>query len=206
MDEPGQQPVPEESSAAAPPREPWVTRAELIFAAQVIGALLLTGVLVGLLWRLWADTATRGLVYYHGAIVPDETEGFISSDGRYALLTSVVGLAAGVLVWLRRSRRGPVAVAALAFGAIAGAALTDLVGHLVGGGSTAGKLGTQLVRLPLQVHAVGLIFAEGAFALLVYLLCTQFAARDDLGVGPVEPPAEPPAGPAAEPPAEVSLV
>jgi hypothetical protein len=188
VDELEQQPVPEAVSAPASSREPWATRGELIFAAQVIGALLLTGVLVGLLWRVWASTATRGLVYYHGAIVPDETEGFISSDGRFALLTTLVGLAAGVLVWLRRSRRGPVAVAALAFGAVAGAALTDLVGHLVGGGSTSGKVGTQLHRLPLEVHAIGLIFVEGAFALLVYVLCTQFAARDDLGVNPVDQP------------------
>ncbi len=85
---------------------------------------------------------------------------------------------------MRRPRRGPVTVAALVVGTVAGAELTNLMGHLVGGGSTAGKLGTQLARLPLEVHAIGLLFVEGALALLVYLLCTLFATPDDLGVTP----------------------
>jgi hypothetical protein len=174
--------APDDQPAAPVAHEPWVTRAELVFAARVVGALLLVGILVGLLWRLWATTPTRGLAYYNNTIVPDETEGFISSDGRFVLLTGLVGLAAGALVWLRRSRRGPIAVGALTVGTVAASALSDLTGNLVGGGSTAGKLGTQLPRLPLEVHATGLLFTEGTLALLVYLLCALFAARDDLGV------------------------
>jgi Protein of unknown function (DUF2567) len=179
-DDPSSDPIAVEPAIA--PREPWVTRADLIFAAQVVIALLVVGVLIGLLWRVWATTPTRGLAYYNNTIVPDETEGFISSDGRFVVMTGLVGLIAGGLVWLRRSRRGPVAAGALAVGTVAGAALTDLVGGLVGGGSTAGKLGTQLPRLPLEVHATGLLFVQGTLALLVYVLCTLFAARDDLGV------------------------
>jgi hypothetical protein len=173
------------------PREPWVTRAELIFALQVVAALLIFGALAGLLWRAWATTPTRGLAYYNHTIVPDETEGFVSSDGRFVVITALLGLLAGAVVWMRRPSRGPVAIAALAVGTVAGAALSDLIGNLIGGGSTAGKLGTQLPRLPLQVHAIGLLFVEGALALLVYVLCVLFAARDDLGVVPEEPVASP---------------
>ena len=137
---------------------------------------------------VWARTPTRGLAYYHNTILPDETEGFISTDGRFVVLTAIIGLIAGFVVWSRRHRRGPVAVTALAIGTVAGAGLTNLMGHLVGGGSTAGKLGTQLPRLPLEVHATGLLLIEGMLALLVYLLCTMFTTPDDLGFGdPVAP-------------------
>jgi hypothetical protein len=175
--------VPESEAVLEPAQHaPWVTRTELAFAAEVVGTLLAVGLVAGLLWRAWARTPTRGLAYYNHTILPDETEGFISSDGRFVVLTSVIGLIAGLVVWSRRRHRGPIAITALAIGTVAGAALTNLVGHLVGGGSTAGKLGTQLPRLPLQVHATGLLFVEGALALLVYVLCTLFATSDDLGV------------------------
>jgi hypothetical protein len=181
-------PAPDAPTPAAP-RSPWATRAELVFGGQVVGALIIAGLLLGLIWRWWASTPTRGLAYYNNTIVPDETEGFISSDGRFLVLTGIVGLLAGALVWFRRRRRGPVAVAALAIGGVAGAALTDLVGHLVGGGTTSGKLGTQFARLPLEVHAIGLLFVEAALALWVYVLATLFAGPDDLGVGEAPAPA-----------------
>jgi hypothetical protein len=187
--EPWQQPqlTPDLSIPPGPPAPrdspgvPWVTRAELLFAARMIAILLIVGAVVGLLWRLWASSPTRGLVYYHSAIVPDESEGFISSDGKFAVMTAVVGLIAGALAWRNVRYRGPVGAGALAVGGVAGAALSSLVGHLVGGGGTAGKLGTQLPRLPLEVHSTGLLFVEGALALFVYLLFTLFAATDDLG-------------------------
>jgi len=64
---------------------------------------------------------------------------------------------------------------------VIGALVTDLVGHTVGGGKDTGTLDTVVPRLPLEVHAPGVLFLEGAGALLVYLLCTLFAASDDLG-------------------------
>ena len=171
------------------PRQPWLTRAELGYAARLVAALVVVGVIAGMIWRLWATTPTRGLVYYNSAIVPDETEGFISSDGRFAVITAVIGLAAGLLAWRAARYRGPVTAAALALGGLAGAALTNLAGNLIGGGSTAGKLGTQLPRLPLKVHAWDLLFVEAALALLVYLLGTLFASADDLGNPAVPDPA-----------------
>ncbi len=81
-----------------PPRDPWVTAAELRLAAITVGGLAVLGALAGLGWAAWARTATRGLVYTKTAIIPDETEGFISSDGRFAVITAVIGLGAGVLI------------------------------------------------------------------------------------------------------------
>jgi hypothetical protein len=169
---------------------PWVTRRELTDGGLTVLVLIVLGVLLGFGWHVWSDTATRGLVYYKKAIVPDETEGFVSSDGRFVVLTALAGLLAGVVTWVRPGTRGPVGVASLAAGTLLGSLATGLIGRLVGGGSTAGAIGTQLSRLPLEVHARGLFFVEGFLALLVYLLCALFVSRDDFGVEPPAPPAQ----------------
>ncbi len=167
-----------------PPRDPWFTRAELRLAAVTIVVLATLGALAGLGWAAWARTATRGLIYTNTSIIPDETEGFISSDGRFALITAVIGLAAGLLLWRRRAQRGPVVVAALGVGAVAGALLTDLVGHLVGGGTANGTVGHVVPRLPLQVHAFGFVLVELIVAVGAYTLCVAFVHPDDLGINP----------------------
>ena len=112
-----------------PAAEPWVTRGDLRFAAFVVAGLAVTGALAGLVWGAWSRTATRGLVYTKTAIIPDQTEGFISSDGRFAVITAVIGLVAAVIVWRWRGARGPFTAAALAGGCALGAFITDLVGR-----------------------------------------------------------------------------
>jgi Protein of unknown function (DUF2567) len=166
---------------ARPTAEPWVTRGDLRFAAVTIAALAVAGALAGLVWGAWSRTATRGLVYTKTAIIPDQTEGFISSDGRFAAITAVIGLVAGALVWRWRGARGPFTVAALAVGCALGAFLTDLVGRLIGGGTTSGTVGTVLRRLPLEVHASGLVFLEALLAVGLYVVFAAFINPDDLG-------------------------
>jgi hypothetical protein len=142
-------------------------------------------------------------VLQSGAIIPDETEGFIGTDGWFALLTAVAGLVAAIVVWTRRPWRGPAAVLSLAVGGVAGALVAALVGRLAGGGHGGGKPGA-LITLPVSVHAIGLLFLEAAVAVLVYGLLVAFTARDDLGRTEPSAPADPtepsaPAGP-TEPP------
>ena len=178
------------------PFAPWFSRAELVAAYLAVFGLVVLGSVLGILWHFWSNTPTRGLVYTAHSIVPDETEGFVSSDGRFAVLTTVLGLLAGLLAWLWRSRRGWLMIAGLTIGAVAGSIATDLVGHLLGGGRSSGTVNTVLPRLPLQVHAYGLLFLEGAAALAVYLICALSASADDLGTGEqvtiVFPPPLPP--------------
>jgi Protein of unknown function (DUF2567) len=170
---------------AREPTEPWLERDDLRLAAVTIAALAVVGALAGLLWSAWSRTATRGLVYTKTAIIPDQTEGFISTDGRFVVITAAIGIIAGLIAWRLRTRRGPVTVAGLAVGAVVGAGLTDLIGHLVGGGTTKGTVGTVLARLPLQVHATGALFVEAALAVAVYMLWAAFVRPDDLGRGSV---------------------
>ena len=141
---------------SAPAPTPWVERNDIRLAAVTIASLVVIGAVAGFAWAAWSATATRGLIYTRTTIIPDQTEGFVSSDGRFTVITLAIGLLAGLIVWRRRGERGPGAVAGLAVGAVLGAALTDLVGHLVGGGTRDGTVGSVVTRLPLQVHALGL--------------------------------------------------
>lgn len=148
-------------------------------AGIIVGVLAVLGILVGLLW--WAISPGRplGIAIAPGQVVADETESFISTDGRFLILTAVVGLVAGVLAWRRRSWRGPLVPLALALGGLLGALLTDLIGRTVGGGQSAPT--PDAATLKLAVHAEGFLLAEAFVGVVVYALCALFANHDDLG-------------------------
>jgi hypothetical protein len=160
-------------------REPWVVRRDVYVGGWIVATLALAGIALGLVWQA-VSPRSAGLVIQPGAIVPDETEAFIGTDGWFALLTAIAGLIAALLVWTRRSWRGPAAVVALALGGVVGALVTALVGHLAGGGLSTGKVGA-LITLPVSLHATGLLFLEAAVAVLIYGLLVAFTTRDDLG-------------------------
>ncbi len=185
--------------APARPAVPWLTRRDLLVAAGIIVTLAALGVGVGVIW--WAISPGRplGLYVTPHAVIADETESFISTDGRFVLLNGALGLVAGIATWLFRSWRGPVTVLALAVGGFVGSVVADRIGQLLGGGASTGP-SDRAVILPLQVHAHGLLIAEALVAVAVYALCTLFANRDDLGRDAVDRDAGspvPPSVPAA---------
>ncbi|HEY2985693.1 MAG TPA: hypothetical protein VGJ38_16175 [Jatrophihabitantaceae bacterium] len=163
---------------------PWVTRRDLRVGGVLVGCLAFAGVLLGFVWLAIAPRA-HGFAYLNHTVVPLENESFVASDGRFLLLTAGVGLAAGLLSWLDRASRGPAVAAALGAGGLLGAVLTEVVGRVTGGGKTTGALGDTL-KLPITVHAPGLLLAEPVSALFVYGVFVLFAKRDDLA-RPVEP-------------------
>jgi hypothetical protein len=150
-------------------------------AVIIVAAMAVVGVLLGLVWLWWSPGRPIGFVIAPHAVQPDETEAFVASDGRFAVLTVVIGLVAGTVVWFVRSLRGPFAAGALAVGGLAGAWLTERVGNLFGGGHASGPNQTVIDRLPLSVHMSGLRVLEAAVAILAYGLFVSFAASDDLG-------------------------
>jgi hypothetical protein len=141
----------------------------------------LTGALLGVIWQWWSPPSPLGFVLAPHAVQVDETEAWMAADGRFAVLCGAAGLVAGVAMWLYRAVRGPVIAAALAAGGLAGSALTELVGHLLVGGTDTGPTNTVLRHLPLSVHMHGLLVIESALAVLAYSLCAAFATDDDLG-------------------------
>jgi len=163
---------------------PWVTRRDLRVGGVLVGCFALAGVLLGFVWLAIAPRG-HGFAYLNHTVLPLENESFVASDGRFLLLTAGVGLAAGLLSWLDRASRGPAVAAALGAGGLFGAVLTEVVARVTGGGTTTGAIGDTL-KLPVTVHAPGLLLAEPVSALFVYGVFVLFAKRDDLA-RPVEP-------------------
>lgn len=180
--------------------------AQLRAGGILIGVLAVVGAVLGPVWEAWSPPGPFGIVLTHG-IQADESEAFVGGDGRFAMITVIVGLLAGALAWrLRplRDVRGPYLALALAVGSVVGAALTELVGYLIRGDGTnfACAAGRCIDHLPLTVHMHALLFAEAIAALLVYTLCVAFAVSDDLGrpdagSEPMPPPAS--VGPQPDP-------
>jgi hypothetical protein len=156
-------------------------RAALGPATVVVVLLWALGGVLGLIWQWWSPAGPAGYVIRPGVVQPDETESFVAGDGRYAVLTVAVGIAAGLLVWFLAVARGTLAALALAAGCLGGAVLTEFVGHWTGGGTADGRANTVLAHLPLSLHMGGLRYAEAAAAMLVYGLCVAFTVHDDLG-------------------------
>lgn len=140
----------------------------------------LLGALAGLLWAAWSPVRPPGLVV-PGGTVTTETEQWVAADGRFALLAVVLGVVFALIAWRARRSRSGLAVLALAVGGIVGGLLTDLVGWLVGGGSSGGPVDSRHAHLRLVVHMHGLLFLEALVAVLVYAVLVGFAAEDDLG-------------------------
>jgi len=156
-------------------------RAQRLTAAVVTGGLIVLGAVLGLVWAWWSPTRPPGVRIPGGTVQLNESEAFAAADGRFGLITAVVGLLAGGLVWYRRSSRGPWVAAALAVGGLAGAWVMAQVGHLVGGGTNDGKLYTKIDNLPLSLHMTGLFGVEALLAVFVYSVLAAFAVDDDLG-------------------------
>jgi hypothetical protein len=153
-------------------------------AVGLVVVLVVVGAVLGLVWQAWSPPGPLAAVQA-GGIQADETEAWAAGDGRFAIIALAVGLLAGLLVWFVRGLRGPLGVLALMTGGLAGAAVTNAIGHVVRGPGTTYSCGSDTGRciehLPLTVHMPALYLLEPLAAVLVYGLLVAFAARDDLG-------------------------
>lgn len=159
-------------------------RDQLSVAALVAVGLAVLGALLGLIWDVWSPPSPQGIVSPPGIQINDIDEALVGADGRYVIMTAVVGILAAVGVWFLRGVRGPWVALGLAVGGLLGALLTELTGReLRGTGvweyATSGQ--AFITRLPLSVQARGLWFIEAGLAVLVYSLLVAFASADDLG-------------------------
>ena len=171
-------------TADAPPDLPAAvdTRGQQRAAAVITASLIVLGAVLGVIWEAWSPARPPGVRIPGGTVQYSETsESFAASDGRFALIVAIVGLAAGAVVWSRRSVRGPWVAFALAVGGLAGSWVMAEVGHLLGHGTNDGKLYTKIPHLPLSLHMTGLFAIEALLAVLVYSVLAAFAVDDDLG-------------------------
>lgn len=175
-------------------------------ALTTVAGLVAAGAVTGALWSVLAPPV-HGVVALTRAgdrvraYLGGEGDHFFTGAALFVGMLSVVGVVAAVLLWQWRAHRGPVVVAALTVGGVAGAAAAAGVGAVVarlryGTVDVAGAPVTPEHRLhyvveapavffghtPLQI-ACSLVFAA-ALGALVYAMCAVAASRDDLGGWP----------------------
>ncbi|NKI41375.1 hypothetical protein [Streptomyces physcomitrii] len=181
--------APPAGSSAIPPRPGADTEGpglagELRAAAVVLLALVVSGLLLGLLW--WQLAPHVPLVLDGNSVYLKDSEGeqAIGVDGVFTLLGIGFGAVAGVLLFLLRRRGGVPLVVALMAGSLLGAVVAwrfgiwlgpteDVVGHAkeVGQGVT--------FDAPLELKAKGALLAWPIASLAVHLALTGlFGPRD----------------------------
>jgi hypothetical protein len=172
-----------------PPPEPvektsrrvsFFSRRELIECAVLIAGFVVIGAVLGAIWLQWSPPRPRAYILGPGAVLPDESESFISTDARFVILTGAAGVVVAMATWFRRSLRGPAAVLALGLGGAAGSLTCLLVGRLFGGGQAEGPAHT-VVLSPLTVHASQFIGFQAFVAVAVYASAVLLCERNDLG-------------------------
>jgi hypothetical protein len=154
---------------------------QLRAAVIVFVGLVVLGAILGLVWAWWSPPRPPGVQLPAGTVQINESESFAAGDMRFAIITGLVGILAGVAIWFRREMRGPVTALALCLGGLAGAGLTSVVGNVVGGGTNKGPANTEILHLPLSLHLHGFYLLEGLLAALIYSILVAFAVDDDLG-------------------------
>jgi hypothetical protein len=188
-------------SQLAPPRIPR-GRA----AVTIVGALALTGVVIGALWA-WLAPAVHGVVALTKggdrvrAHLGNEADHFFVAAFLVVGMLCVMAVVAAVLVWQWRAHRGPLMVAALGLGCAAAAAVAAGVGAAL----AHWRYGTIDVdaapispehRVHYVIEAPPVFFGHSpllialtilfpaAIAALVYSLIAVSIPRDDLGAWP----------------------
>jgi hypothetical protein len=167
------------------------TRPEWLTALVAIAALAAVGAAVAPLWvHLAPRLAFR--VDQPGRALPvvPEAEEYVAADGRFVLITLVVGVVAAAGCWLVRRSRGPLVLLALAAGGLLGAVITWRLGMRIGTGYRPADLRQvgKVVYQPLTLRAKSALVVEPVAAVIAYLLAVGFSARNDLGQDPTAPP------------------
>jgi hypothetical protein len=159
-------------------------RADLRSSAGIVLALVLAGVLAGLLWW-WLAPRADFRVTDAGAVPVGglSEELLIADDVVFAMILAGVGLLAGVSAWFLRRRRGVATVLALALGASLASVVAWQVGELLGAGPTDTELADVGARVTtsLALGSFPALALAPFTALLAYVLAVLYAPGDDLG-------------------------
>lgn len=166
----------------------WAGRRDLTAAVLVLVAMVLAGLVLGLVWYLAAPRlsfridSSRNIVPL-GAV---ESEALIGADGWFAALAGLAGIVAGLACWWWRAVRGPAVAVGLAAGGVLGGLVMSLIGHLLGHGPSAAQLRQvgAVVQAPLELRSKVALIVEPFLAVAVYVAGAGFAGEDDLGRSP----------------------
>jgi LPXTG-motif cell wall-anchored protein len=177
------------------------SREDLRSALLTVLALAVFGLAAGGLWIWLAPRADYRVTATD--VVPIGTapssELFMADDGVFVLILAGLGLLAGIVVWLRRRRRGALTLVALATGLLAAGVVAWQLGEWAGPSPTTAQLHDVGARVTtgLSLGATAALAVGPFVAVLTYLVATALTSRDDLGRGgpapaePLRPPLPP---------------
>ena len=187
----GAEPAPEAGRPAWRSGMPGLrgSRDDLPSALLTVLVLAVSGLAAGGLW-IWlaprADyrvvaTATGTDVEPIGSAPSPEL--FMADDGVFVLVLAGLGLLAGLVVWLRRRRRGALTLVALAVGLLAAGVVAWRLGEWAGPRPTDAQLADVGARVTtsLSLRATAALAVAPFVAVLVHLLAAIFTHSDDLG-------------------------
>ncbi len=178
-------------------------RASLRTSAAVVLALGLVGAVAGIVWWWIAPQPgyrieTDGL-YFLSA----QPQQYIAADGWFAVLTVIIGLAAGVAVWVRCSRQPLAGLLGLMVGGLAGAVTTAAVGMILGRSDPYDGPVGALSQGPLEIRAWSVLLLEAGVAVAIWLIFDVLVLRTDQLTPELASPADGPGlGPAFDPPSD----
>jgi LPXTG-motif cell wall-anchored protein len=183
------------------------TREDLRSALLTVLALAVSGLAAGGLWSWLAPRADYRVTATDVEPIgkAPSAELFMADDGIFVLILAGLGLLAGIVVWLRRRRRGALTLVALATGLLAAGVVAWQLGEWAGPSPTTAQLHDVGARVTtgLSLGATAALAVGPFVAVLTYLVATAVTSRDDLGRGgpapaePLRPPLPPVPPPAA---------
>ena len=139
----------------------------------VLGALLVLGVLQGLLWAAVAPGVPyKVLADGRFGPLPTTSTYYFVAAAIFALSGMVIGIVAAVAAWQVRSARGWQMLVTVVGGSLVGATVGWLVGELLAGGvdpATIGPTATDsIVTAPATTGTALVVLAQPALAATVY--------------------------------------
>lgn len=155
------------------------SRRQLIW---LLAGLLLAGVLIGVIWGLWAPRDQIRVVDGGYALLNLNEEARVGGDVVLLLMLTAAAVLASVGSWIAGPRRGLVTLVTLAVGLFAAGFVAWGVGVLVSPAPTSAelaKVGT-VIFVQQHLHSVATLMVPAAIAALLYLLISLFSGYDDL--------------------------
>jgi hypothetical protein len=175
------------------------TREDLRSALLTVLALAVSGLAAGGLWTWLAPRADFRVTATDVEPIgkAPSAELFMADDGVFLLILAGLGVLAGIMVWLRRRRRGALTLVALATGLLAAGVVAWQLGEWAGPSPTTAQLHDVGARVTtgLSLGATAALAVGPFVAVLTYLVATALTSRDDLGRSDEQPPLEPPRPP-----------
>jgi hypothetical protein len=222
----------EDGGYAAPPPdwvpvigEPVVRTTPRDWLIEILAALAVAVVLTGLgaaLAYAWEAISPRTVLEMtpDGAVYTEpHPEGYVAGESVYLLMTAGLGILSPVAVWLLvRRRRGPILLAGLAVGSVAGATLMAWLGQRIGLDEyrqllAGAPVGTRF-EIPVKVYSAvidlagfriqGAVLVQAMIAVAIYTFLAGFyptpSLRPERAVVHFMPPETAPGMPPGMPP------